>query len=115
MKVIWTTRFQKDIEYYIKKKKYFKIKADIQSVVDELEKGNLVGDELQNINVNGKTFKVRTANTSANVGKSNGFRIIYYAVSEDNKVYLLTIYSKKDDNRVVTDEEIKQCIEENIE
>lgn len=61
MKVIWTTRFQKDIEYYIKKKKYFKIKDDIQSVVDELEKGNLVGDELQNINVNGKTFKVRTA------------------------------------------------------
>ena len=115
MLVIWTMRFRQDIEYYIRKKKYFKIKDDITPIVEELKKGHLVGDELQDISVRGRTFKVRAANTSANRGKSNGFRIIYYVVSEDNKAYLLTIYSKKDDSRVVVDTEIVRYIKENIE
>lgn len=54
-------------------------------------------------------YKVRIANTSANVGKSNGFRLIYYVVI-DNKIYLVTIYSKKDDSRVPSDEQIELLI-----
>lgn len=115
MKVVWTNRFLADVAYYVKKKKYLKIKNDIKPVTDSLERGEFVGDELKDISVSGKTFKVRTANTSANVGKSNGFRIIYYAISEDDKAYLLTIYSKKDDIRILSDSDIRKLIEENIE
>ena len=109
MKVIPTERFKKDVKYYICKKKYKNILSDIKSVVVELEAGNFIGDEFEDISVDGRAFKVRAANSSAKVGKSNGFRIIYYVV-QDDKVYLLTIYSKKDDVKIPTDNEIKDLI-----
>ena len=28
------------------------------------------------------------------VGKSNGYRIIYYVVKDDKEIYLITIYDK---------------------
>ena len=110
MRLIPTPRFEQDVKFYIRKKKYLKIKEDIKSVTDKLEHGLLVGDELEDIVVNGRTFKVRIANSSANVGKSNGFRLIYYVVTEAGDIYLLTIYSKKDDDRVLTDDEIRELV-----
>ncbi|MBR3722591.1 MAG: hypothetical protein IKN12_07460 [Selenomonadaceae bacterium] len=101
MKGMWTIIFAK--------KKYRQIFADIESVTKELEAGNLIGDELEDISVDGRTFKVRVANTSVNVGKSNGFRVIYYVI-QDSSVYLLTIYSKKDDVKIPSDKEIKDFI-----
>ena len=59
-------------------------------------------------------YKVRAANSSANVGKSNGFRIIYYVIIGE-KAYLLTIYSKKDDNRIPTDARIMMMIKNILE
>ncbi len=59
----------------------------------------------------GHTFKARSANTDAKVGQSNGYRIIYYAVRDDREVYLLTIYYKKEDNRIPTDQEIIELVE----
>lgn len=112
MKVIPTRNFNDNVEYYLRKKKYKKIYSDIKTVTDELEKGNLVGVRLENINVPEGTavYKVRIANTSTNVGKSHGFRLIYYLAIAD-EIYLLAIYSKKDDIRVVSDKRIEQLIE----
>ena len=45
-------------------------------------------------------------NTDTHSGQSNGYRILYYAISEESKIYLLTIYSKKDDNNIPSDNEI---------
>jgi len=53
-------------------------------------------------------MKVRIANTDTNKGKSNGYRLIYYAVKTDYTVYLLSIYYKKDDRRVLSDSEIRE-------
>ena len=107
-RIIPTERFSSDVKYYIKKKHYVRIGEDIKNVTDELEKGNLVGDEIPNLKVesDGHTYKVRTANSDMKVGESNGYRIIYYAIREDGEVYLLTIYSKKDDSRVPSNKEI---------
>lgn len=44
-------------------------------------------------------------------GQPNGYRIIYYAVRDDEEVYLLTIYYKKDDNRTPTNQEIIELVE----
>ena len=41
MKIIPTRKFNEDIEFYIRKKKFLKIRADIKTVTDELEQGNL--------------------------------------------------------------------------
>ena len=40
--VIPTKQFEKDVKFYVKKKGFIHIGADIKAVTDELEKGNLV-------------------------------------------------------------------------
>lgn len=107
-KIIPTERFSADVKYYIKKKHYTKIGEDIRTVTDELQNGNLIGDEISGLRVesDGHTFKVRAANSDMKAGLSKGYRIIYYAVREDGEIYLLTIYSKKDDNRIPNNKEI---------
>lgn len=66
-------------------------------------------------NENNSVIKVRIANTDTRMGKSNGYRMIYYAIKNDQLAYLLSIYYKKDDKRVLSDDEIidlvnKYCI-----
>lgn len=111
MEIIATKHFKDDVAYYRRKKKYLKINADINTVTDELEKGNLVGDKLEDLDIPEGTaaYKVRIANSSANVGKSNGFRLLYYVAIGDD-IYLLSIYSKKDDIRVINDKQIELLI-----
>ena len=116
MEIQTTARFERDVSHYVKKKRYFKIYDDVKSVTNELLKGNLIGDKLQDIELDEGTaaYKVRVANSSTNSGKSNGYRLIYYVVI-DEKIYLLTIYSKKDDNRIPTDSQISMMIKNIIE
>ncbi|MBR1579305.1 MAG: hypothetical protein IJ668_02260 [Selenomonadaceae bacterium] len=116
MEITWSKYFTADVDYYRKKKKYTKINKDILSVVAELKVGNLIGDKLENLHLDEGTaaYKVRVANSSANVGKSNGFRIIYYLALKD-EIYLLTIYSKKDDDRIPTDATIMMMIKNIID
>ncbi len=111
MTILWADKFADDIKYYYKKKKYLKIREDVKTVTDELEKGNLLGDRLEGLKLPEGTaaYKVRIANTSANAGKSNGFCLLYYVAIED-EIYLLTIYSKKDDERVPNDAQIAMLI-----
>ena len=45
--VIPTARFEKDIKYYIKKKRYFHIGEDIRQITNELQQGHLVGTEFR--------------------------------------------------------------------
>ena len=110
--IIPTSRFEKDIKYYIKKKKYSHIGADIKRITDELAQGHLVGKEIPGLALSehGHIFKVRSVNTDIDSGQSNGYRILYYAISEEQKIYLLTIYSKKDDNNIPSDKEIISLI-----
>ena len=56
------------------------------------------------------SIKVRMANTDTKVGKSNGYRIIYYAIKSDCEIYLLTLYYKKEDNRIPTNKEIENLV-----
>ncbi|MBQ6758243.1 MAG: hypothetical protein IJP42_04050 [Selenomonadaceae bacterium] len=111
MQIIPTKKFNDDVEFYIRKKKFLKIRADIKTVTDELEKGNLVGDRLEGLDLpeNISVYKVRIANSSANVGKSHGFRLLYYVAIAD-EIYLVSIYSKKDDIRVPSDKQVEFLI-----
>lgn len=74
------------------KKKYPHIEDDYSSLVQNLKKGEFPGAEIQG--VTGQVFKVRVASIDQRKGKSGGFRVIYYVVTEDNIVYLLFIYAK---------------------
>ena len=110
-----TPQFKEDVKYYIKKKNYFKINDDLKPAIDELEKGNLVGDKISGLNipVDASVYKVRIANSSAGLGKSNGFRLLYY-VKIGDEIFLLTIYSKKDDSRIPTKKQIQDIIDKLI-
>ena len=116
MLIIPTKKFNDDVEFYIRKKKFLKIRADIKTVTDELEQGNLVGNRLENLDVpeNIAVYKVRIANSSINVGKSSGYRLLYYVAIAD-EIYLVSIYSKKDDNRVPSDKQIELLIKAVLE
>ena len=111
--VIPTEQFEKDVKYYVKKKGYIHIGKDIKVITDELEQGNLIGTEISGLRVptDGHTFKVRSVNSDTKVGQSNGYRIIYYVVRDDKEIYLLTIYYKKDDNKIPTNQEIIRLVE----
>lgn len=116
MIITWTEKINGDIDYYIRKKKYKKIIEDIASILPDLEAGNFLGDKLSGFNLPEGTalYKVRIANTSANVGKSNGFRLIYYVAIAD-EIYLITIYSKKDDERIPNDAQIAMLVANTLE
>ena len=58
-------------------------------------------------------FKVRIPNSSIPTGKSGGFRIITYC-KKDSILYLVTIYSKTEQDNILTDK-LKRIIKEEIE
>ena len=97
----------------MKKKKFKHILEDVDDIVKELEKGNLLGDAIPGLVFDdNETVKVRIANTDTRVGKSNGYRMIYYVVKNDYEIYLLTIYYKKEDNKIPSNKEIEALVKE---
>jgi len=108
IEIIITPDFEDSVKFYRNKKHYKNIEDDIAPVVEQIKAGDFVGDEIPNLSLsNGEhTYKVRIACKDINAGKSNGYRMIYYAVNEANVVYLLDIYLKKDNSRVLTNREI---------
>lgn len=111
--IIPTKRLEDDLRYYLKKKKFKHILEDVDDIVKELEKGNLLGDAILGLVFDdNETVKVRIANTDTRVGKSNGYRMIYYVVKNDCEIYLLTIYYKKEDNKIPSNKEIEALVKE---
>jgi len=58
-----------------------RIEKDYQFLIDELNKGNFIGDEVQGFE--GHLYKVRIPSSDQKKGKSGGFRVIYYTVIKD--------------------------------
>jgi mRNA-degrading endonuclease RelE of RelBE toxin-antitoxin system len=99
-------RFEKDVKKL--KKKFPKIKNDLVDFIDKLSSNPKLGIDLgENI------FKVRVPNSSIPTGKSGGFRIITY-YKKDTILYLVTIYSKTEQDNILT-EKLKKIIQEEIE
>ena len=111
MEIIPTRQFKEDVKFYKRRKKYLKIESDIKPAVEELKIGNFIGDKLEGLTLPANTavYKVRLPNSSINVGKSGGFRLLYYVAIAD-RIYLVKIYSKKDDNRIPSDAQIVELI-----
>jgi mRNA-degrading endonuclease RelE of RelBE toxin-antitoxin system len=89
--ISFTDRFRKDIQRLAKR--YKSIRRDIQPIITRLESGEILGDQIPNLNHT--IFKVRIKNSDIQKGKSGGYRIIYYLKTE-TKILLITIYAKSD-------------------
>ena len=98
-------RFEKDVKKL--KKKFPKIKSDLVNFVNQLLLNPKMGIDLgENI------FKVRIQNSSIPIGKSGGFRIIYYHIDTNENLYLMSIYSKNELENI-DDKIILQILKEN--
>lgn len=96
--VLTTEQFERDLRFYIKKRKCINLIGEVEDLKKELEQGNFVGDEISGIGLPSgeSSYKLRMADTTHLIGTRGGFRIIYYVIRNDKDVFLLTIYSKKD-------------------
>ena len=98
-------RFEKDVKKL--KKKFPKIKDDLAKFINELSLNPELGIKLgENI------FKIRIPNASIPTGKSGGFRIITY-YKTNNTLYLVTTYSKTEQDNILTDK-LRQIVKEEI-
>lgn len=108
----YTIEFTAVFKRRIKKlsKKYPHIKQDFSALLDQLEEGNFHGDEIQGFQ--GRVYKVRIASSDQKKGKSGGFRFIYYVVSQNETVYMMTAYAKSAQENLTNQqkEEIKASI-----
>lgn len=98
-------RFEKDVKKL--KKRFPKIKTDLVNFLNELSQNPEVG-----VNLGDNAFKVRIPNSSIPTGKSGGFRVITY-YKKDEKIYLVTMYSKTDQDTILTGK-LKTIIKEEI-
>jgi len=99
-------RFEKNVKKL--KKKFPKIKTDLVDFVTELSNNPELG-----IHLGENIFKVRIQNSSIPTGKSGGFRVITYYKTDDI-LYLITIYSKTEQDNILTNK-LKKIVSEEIE
>jgi len=97
---------EKDIKRL--KKKYPAVTSEVRKLVYQLEDDERPGDKVAGVGYD--VYKVRLPNPSAQRGKSGGFRVIYYVQLED-RVILITIYSKTEQSDIAPDQ-IKQAVED---
>jgi mRNA-degrading endonuclease RelE of RelBE toxin-antitoxin system len=104
-KIYAIPRFEKDVKKL--KKKFPKIKSDLTKFINELKVNPQLGTSLGD-----NIFKIRVPNSSIPTGKSGGFRIITY-LKKDDRLFLLTIYSKTQQDNILT-EKLKQIIQDEL-
>lgn len=73
------------------------IHVDLRPLFQQLRRDERPGQRIPGVGYT--VYKVRLPNRAARRGKSGGFRVIYYAQLRD-RVTLLTIYSKTDEDDI---------------
>lgn len=87
--VIPTDHFKKAAKRLVKK--FPSLKEELAELQTTLQETPETGTPLGN-----NTYKIRLAVQSKGKGKSGGTRVITYVVTDDNEVYLLTIFDKSE-------------------
>ena len=99
-----TPEFQRKLKSLAKK--YRQVPTDLQPVLEQLQLGEFLGDQIPDIGT--PVMKVRIRNSDTKKGKSGGYRLIYW-ISSTKLIVLLDIYSKSDREDIEVDE-IRQII-----
>jgi mRNA-degrading endonuclease RelE of RelBE toxin-antitoxin system len=102
--VQYSSVFKRNIRTLVKK--YRSIRSDIEPIIQQLEQGELLGDQISGIGYT--VFKIRIKNSDNQKGKSGGYRLIYY-VKTVTGIILLTIYAKSEQVDILA-EDIRNII-----
>ena len=95
----YTPEFKRNLRQLARK--YRRIKADVQPVLEALEQGQTPGDQIPNVQY--EVFKVRLSNSDSGKGKSGGYRVIYQRQA-DGSIVLITLYSKTEQEDIAPNE-----------
>ncbi len=105
----YTSNFKNQFKRLLKK--YPKSEDEFKKVFEELENGNLIGVAYDNLGLDEgeDVYKVMVANIDANRSPKNGFRMIYYAIKNDELIFMLAVYAKKEVSNL-KQSEVKELI-----
>lgn len=105
----YTSNFKNQFKRLLKK--YPKSEDEFKKVFEELENGNLIGVAYDNLGLDEDedVYKVMVANIDANRSPKNGFRMIYYAIKNDELIFMLAVYAKKEVSNL-RQSEVKELI-----
>lgn len=108
IEVIPTLEFRNSLR--VLSKKYRKIRSDIEPVINQIQMGCFLGDQIPGSEY--CVYKVRVLNTNINKGKSAGYRLVYWVQTLESitSIVLVTVYSKSD-QQTIRICEIKEIIE----
>lgn len=107
VQIIFFSRFTK--AYRRLRKTYPKLDDALKGLLDQLREGQTPGDRVQGTTPS-IVYKVRLPNKDAGKGKSGGFRVIYYLKTAD-RISMLSIYSKNEQEDVGSDD-IRRMIQD---
>ncbi|WP_333311459.1 MULTISPECIES: type II toxin-antitoxin system RelE/ParE family toxin [unclassified Microcoleus] len=95
IQIVFSDEFKTRLRTLIKR--YRSIRTDLKPLLDELQSGNLIGDQIPGTGYT--VFKVRLKNSDIQKGKSGGYRVIYQ-LRGDTYILLVVIYSKSDQDDI---------------
>ncbi|MDL1964547.1 MAG: type II toxin-antitoxin system RelE/ParE family toxin [Deltaproteobacteria bacterium] len=104
--VEYTPEFKRSLRKLARK--YRSIRTDLESVINGLQKGELVGDHITGMDYT--LFKSRMRSSDIQKGKRSGYRLIYW-LRTPKHVILVTIYSKLDQGDISA-KEIRRIIKQ---
>jgi mRNA-degrading endonuclease RelE of RelBE toxin-antitoxin system len=104
IEILYTNRFKKDLKRIFKKN--WHIRGDVDDLIHALHSNPGLGTPL------GKNcYKIRLKDSSSSKGKSGGYWVITYLREKNEKITLLTIYTKSEKS-TLTDEELKAILQD---
>ena len=95
LELVFSDEFKTRLRTLIKR--YRSIRTDMKPLLDELQSGNFIGDQIPGTGYT--VFKVRLKNSDIQKGKSGSYRVIYQ-LSGDTYILLVVIYSKSDQDDI---------------
>ena len=107
IEVRFSAEFKKNLRRLAKK--YRRIRKDVEPIIQRLQQGEILGDQVQGTAFH--VFKVRVKNSDLKKGKRAGYRVIYY-LQQAEKIMLITIYSKTEQPDLAA-HQIRRLIESN--
>lgn len=82
-------------------KRYRSIRTDLQPLIDDLQTGKFLGDQIPGTGY--AVFKVRLKNSNIQKGQSSGYRVIYQ-LKDDSYILMILIYAKSDQTDITANE-----------
>lgn len=93
--VTLSARFLKDVKRL--KRKYPNVLKDLKPLTDQIQNHETPGEHVPGVGY--PTYKVRVKNSDVDKGKSGGYGVIYY-IQTPSAVFLVTIYTKSEEENI---------------